>query len=1327
MPARTRLGKFLAMLLTAWLALAPLAGLAQGAPPVVAPAGSAVGEPRIKASDTVVKFGDPVTILLENGPGLQEGYFVAQAAGLEFNCGGTWRPQCTTPIRIDRNGNASIQARVNSAAAVPVDVIFNFRLRDNSLLPAGVIVRFYHPAHSRPEPPPTAQPILMSKEIDSRYPLGGFYLEGVKADNWLDVCADFKDQPGYIEWTVNGKAFAKDSANNWLCSKPYLNMGNIGGGLTPKPINGQYTIEARAYNPSGASPVLAATFIQVPYSESWFKEVTWIKPPELKGKGDSATYDLEVHLPLQGYRFSAPGFISNRPERKTDAGLTFKGTLSFPVKCKENYDITAHAEGDAFFTNVYLVNAKGHGQVNGSLALRFRTCQLSGAKLVGNLTVDGKADGSKEVKIGDVLIDLFLDPGMIEKILKWLVEFFSDPKMGIAGGLDLRQGFRAGAELQPVSPYLHSSARFYGELGVAGSASIRAGIPELKVTMNAQGTARFDKDGLDRVDNLLFAANALYLVDLSMRIPVINISFGGTIRGVCAYPANGGQSCRKTSSLSAAGDASAWMWTPHPDAAGYAVFQGQPLQTPSLAAGQTVTSVLVSQVYTYVNSALTIDPATGHAIALWDHDDIAKPVGQSLEIMTSSWNGSAWSAPAPLTNDDLMDSLPQIAWTTGGKAAALWHRVARVLSPSATPVITETNEIEIASAGYGPGVTTWTAPALLTVDDVANYGVELAANPDGKLAAVWIRQLDGLVLDASPQPGAVVAAFYDGAWGAPQVVAENIAGLGEVAVGYGAGGATLAYTQRVAPAVAGAADATTTRQVFVAWWDGAQWSAPLPLAPGIHGQRSPNVSFNALAQPVVVWLEDDGVYLRNLTTAIEAMLPLDADHGAPDMMRVVRDGAGNLAAVWRSQGKSFDLHVAWYDQAQGLWSAPRRITNDAAWERLPAAVLSDAGQLRLAYLATSYDAYPGTITLPDGTVVAAPVGAPGLTDLRVLGYTFDRNLTLADDALHLDNPLPAPGETVTLSATLHNTGDLPLANAGVSFYDGNPALGGARITTAPVPGVLAGGAAETVSAGFIVPPNSGIRTFFAVADAANLVTEQDESDNQATLRAFGPDLAFVTAEVLPDWGSGVKLRTQLINQGTAASAPTTLAVFQDGAADAVVTLGIPALAAVASYSLTLPWDHELLAAGLHDVAVIVNADDFDEVDRANNRADLQMPVGADLALSPFNIEIGDMNLAQTPVTVTVVNAGATALANAVLALHNAPARDAVSTLITYTLPSLETGEAVAVNLTVPGPLLCGLYASVTAPEGDIDLLNNYASVAGVAECNVRVFLPHVWR
>jgi hypothetical protein len=80
----------------------------------------------------------------------------------------------------------------------------------------------------------------------------------------------------------------------------------------------------------------------------------------------------------------------------------------------------------------------------------------------------------------------------------------------------------------------------------------------------------------------------------------------------------------------------------------------------------------------------------------------------------------------------------------------------------------------------------------------------------------------------------------------------------------------------------------------------------------------------------------------------------------------------------------------------------------------------------------------------------------GQTDLMVLAHTFGQNISLTE--LHISDEHPAPGATVVLSATLKNSGDMALDNTVVSFYDGDPSVGGALIGSAQWPAPLVAGA-----------------------------------------------------------------------------------------------------------------------------------------------------------------------------------------------------------------------------------------------------------------------------
>ncbi|MCZ7573429.1 MAG: SBBP repeat-containing protein [Ardenticatenaceae bacterium] len=158
------------------------------------------------------------------------------------------------------------------------------------------------------------------------------------------------------------------------------------------------------------------------------------------------------------------------------------------------------------------------------------------------------------------------------------------------------------------------------------------------------------------------------------------------------------------------------------------------LQGTGIAAQTTVTSVLASNVYTYTEPALALNPATDQVLLLWVHDDVARPVGQSHEIAFSRWDGAAWSAPAGVTDDDRLDGAPQVAWAGDGRGVAVWQRLDDVLPITATFDITTANKIEIATASYDPTGGAWSPVSLLTSNNALDLTPTWRATPAG---ACW--------------------------------------------------------------------------------------------------------------------------------------------------------------------------------------------------------------------------------------------------------------------------------------------------------------------------------------------------------------------------------------------------------------------------------------------------------------------------------------------------------------------------------------------------------------------------------------------------------------
>ncbi|MFJ5829332.1 discoidin domain-containing protein [Streptomyces sp. NPDC093089] len=248
----------------------------------------------------------------------------------------------------------------------------------------------------------------------------------------------------------------------------------------------------------------------------------------------------------------------------------------------------------------------------------------------------------------------------------------------------------------------------------------------------------------------------------------------------------------------------------------------------------------------------------------------------------------------------------------------------------------------------------------------------------------------------------------------------------------------------------------------------------------------------------------------------------------------------------------------------------------------------------------------------------ANTGAPAgqLADFQVIGVPAP-NPDLEVTGLTASPAAPTEADPITVSATVRNSGPAAAPASTVALR-----LGGTKVATAQV-GALAAGAQTTVGAS-IGARDAGSYQLSAVADEANAVIEQNESNNTHTgptalvvKPVAGSDL--VTASVTttpssPAAGDTVTFRATVRNQGTDASAAgghgVTLSLV-DSRGTTVKTLtgshtGTLAAGATAVVALG-PWT---AANGSYTVRTVL-ADDANEppAKRANNTSTQPLFVG----------------------------------------------------------------------------------------------------------------------
>ncbi|MFJ6796963.1 discoidin domain-containing protein [Streptomyces sp. NPDC091268] len=248
-----------------------------------------------------------------------------------------------------------------------------------------------------------------------------------------------------------------------------------------------------------------------------------------------------------------------------------------------------------------------------------------------------------------------------------------------------------------------------------------------------------------------------------------------------------------------------------------------------------------------------------------------------------------------------------------------------------------------------------------------------------------------------------------------------------------------------------------------------------------------------------------------------------------------------------------------------------------------------------------------------------------IAEFQVIGVPAP-NPDLVVTALGASPAAPVESDSVTLSATVKNSGPAAAAATSVTFR-----LGGTKAASAGVP-ALAAGASATVTAG-IGPRDAGSYPLEAVVDEANTVIEQNDTNNTFTgspLVVRPVDSSDLVASAVswspsaPSAGQAVAFAVTVKNQGTVAAASGTHTVtltVQDAAGATVRTLTGSFAGSLAAGASTAPiaLGNWTAANGKYTVKVVL-ADDANElpVKRGNNTSTKPFFVGRG-ANMPFDM------------------------------------------------------------------------------------------------------------
>ncbi|MCP4540094.1 MAG: hypothetical protein GY832_23395, partial [Chloroflexi bacterium] len=695
------------------------------------------------------------------------------------------------------------------------------------------------------------------------------------------------------------------------------------------------------------------------------------------------------------------------------------------------------------------------------------------------------------------------------------------------------------------------------------------------------------------------------------------------------------------------------------------------------------TTPLVTNLYAQANPDLAL--REDQALLLWAHDDVSLPESQSKEILSSWWNGATWSTPISVTDNTMSEFNPQVALVNGNQTLAVWERIDDPAVPmTATLDVTLTNKVELAYAVFDFDSQTWNTPALLTDNQVFDHVPQLAANGDGQVMAVWRSNVDGELLGSPEHPDALNYAIWDGsAWSITGTITDSIGDLLVYSVAYSDTTHATVVLNRDQDG-----DQTTHEDIelFATEWNGAGWNTPTQLTDNSVADENPTVLYTTSGERRLIWMQGTRLAVWHDDWSVAPTLT-DVEDGDLGMMNfaVALDDEDNLMLIWRDYSDAGqDLFHALYNAESATWSLEAQLTDNEALEKDFTAAFDPNGQLMVAY---AQDNLVETNMVISPTLTISDVTTYDSTDLYILHYIPNTDLTITDLSLpeYWDNPWP--GDTVNVYATVRNSGDWAVVSPTIALYDGNPTISGTLIATATVTvGPLAGGVSEQVSIQWTVPLTPvQPHTLYAVIDPSDVITETDEVNNVISLTTTLPDVAVSSVKAYYYDQHNIVPLAMVANNGPI-TATDILVEFREGTVTGTVRHShtITQLAPYGLTAVTTTWNVSTWGEGDYTYYVVLDSGDtIIEVNETDNWDYFPIKVLPDLVIYSGDVQASLDPVTGGPVTVTVRNWGIADAANVQVALYEGPViTTAATALYTWTVPSLPVDGDVILNTTI---------------------------------------------
>lgn len=459
-------------------------------------------------------------------------------------------------------------------------------------------------------------------------------------------------------------------------------------------------------------------------------------------------------------------------------------------------------------------------------------------------------------------------------------------------------------------------------------------------------------------------------------------------------------------------------------------------------------------------------------------DDIAgRTESNRSALMYSIYNGSSWSAPQTVLDDNTADFEPVLYSDGNGGVHILWQNANTTFNENIT-LEQMAEQMDLCYVHWN-GTSFSSAVAITDNNTAYEYSHRIVSSEDN-ISVVWQQNSENDLFGLDSVNTIYRKQFVNGAWQNTETIATNLSIINSMDTAYIDGTNTIAYSAKTSN------DTSTVNDLELFYFDGSQIER-------LTDDNVPDYSVNFLNNELY-WINEGTIVSieKGIMDTKQTIATVDSN---VTQIKVISNYENNKKAiVWEQENENeMFFYGVNYNSSTNSFSSPYPLTTDKGVVRGWDACLQSDGQIELAFCYADY--------------LEEPVNGKPYGTLSLIQKPMDEWCDISVNPIATYTGEIGANKEITLISEVYNKGSKPIEQFEVKIIGANEEL----LHTSTVNQILNSGELTEIEIPFTLP-DSISRTDYKIQIQPMQDEDASPSDNVAVFSVGYADLSVEKVE-----------------------------------------------------------------------------------------------------------------------------------------------------------------------------------------------------------------------